>query len=302
MKNKNRGSIVNYLGYLFGIITLVIVLFSLVFITKHRPISRIRTFSLKKWEKIEKEFTAKGWVTEEDEETIEESFKTLSVKNITGDIEITGWDEDYFQIKYVKAGTTKEQVDKLETQIDTSGNRLEIKRFPELKHLDPKGSISFNIFIPSTIKTITATSVSGSISLSQMHPGIKQNLKTVSGRIETDSSDDLKAGSVSGSVYFRFNGSDLEVNTVSGSIRGEMFKLRPRGSYELTSISGSVQIDADESLEADLMLRSISGSVSCEFPVTIIAQKRNQLEGKIGEGSIPFKISTTSGSIKINKI
>ena len=113
MKNKNRGSIVNYLGYLFGIITLVIVLFSLVFITKHRPISRIRTFSLKKWEKIEKEFTAKGWVTEEDEETIEESFKTLSVKNITGDIEITGWDEDYFQIKYVKAGTTKEQVDKL---------------------------------------------------------------------------------------------------------------------------------------------------------------------------------------------
>ncbi|MHC4105776.1 MAG: DUF4097 family beta strand repeat-containing protein, partial [Planctomycetota bacterium] len=201
-----------------------------------------------------------------------------------------------------KAGTTQEQVDKLEAQIDTSGARLTIKRFPELKHLDPKGSISFNIFIPAAIKTISTNSVSGSISLSQMHPGIKQNLKTVSGRIETDGSDDLQAGTVSGSVFFRFSGSDLEVNTVSGSIRGELFELRPRGSYDLTSISGSVQIDADESLEADLMLKSISGSVSCEFPVTIIAQKRNQLEGKIGKGSTPFKISTTSGSIKINKI
>ncbi len=65
MKNKNRGNIVNYMGYLFGIATFLIVIFSLVFITKHRPMSRIRTFSLKNREKIEKEFTAKGRVSEE---------------------------------------------------------------------------------------------------------------------------------------------------------------------------------------------------------------------------------------------
>jgi DUF4097 and DUF4098 domain-containing protein YvlB len=302
MKNRNRGSIVNYLGFLFGIITLVIVICSVVFIAKNRPVSRIRTFSLKKLEKIEKEFTAKGWISEEGEEVVEESFKNFSVKNITGDIAITGWEEDHFLIKYVKSGTTREQVDKLEAKIETSGSRLTIKRYPELKHLDPKGSITFNIYIPDTVKTISATSVSGTVSLIDMHPGIKQNLKTVSGRIETDNSDDLEAQSVSGSVFFRFNGSDLEVNTVSGSIRGEIFDLKPRGSYDLTSISGSVQIDADDSLEADVMLKSISGSVSCDFPVTIISQKRNQLEGNIGGGGTLFKISTTSGAIKINKM
>ena len=253
MKNKNRGNIVNSLGYLFGTATLVIVIFSLVFITKQGPVSRVRSFLLKNRENIENEFAAKGWVSEEDEEVIEGSFKTLTVKNITGDVNITGWNEDYFQIKYKKEGTTQEQVDKLEVRIDTSGNRLTINRFPELKHLDPKGSISFNIFIPAAIKSISASSVSGNISVIQMHPGIKQKLKTVSGRIETDSPDNLQAGSISGSVFFRFSGSKLEVNTVSGSIRGEMFELRPRGSYDLTSISGSVQIDADESLEADLM-------------------------------------------------
>jgi DUF4097 and DUF4098 domain-containing protein YvlB len=301
MKNRNRGSAANYLGYLFGIITLIIVISSLVYIAKNRPISKVRTFSLTNLEKIEKKLTEKGWYSEDGEEVVEGSFKTLSIKNITGDIDITGWGEDHFLIKYTKSATTRVQVDKLEAQIETSGNRLTIKRYPDLKHLDPKGSISFNIFMPDTVKMISASSVSGSISLNRTHSMIKQTLRTVSGRIETGNSNDLEAQTVSGSVFFRFQGSDLEVNTVSGSIRGEMFNLSPRGSYNLTSTSGSVEIEADESLEADVMLKSITGSVSCDFPVTVISQKRNQLEGKIGDGGTLFKISTASGAIKVSK-
>ncbi len=310
---KSKGNYVNYLGILFGILSLIIIILSLVFLVKDRRVFRDEMFASKKWERVRgekflKEFSGRFYERfyereqVEGEEILREPYSVLDVKNVAGSIEITGWDKDYFLIKYVKSGPTSESIENLMAQIETTKDNITVKRATADTRLKSRGSISFDIFIPDTVKSITATSISGSIELNHMNSGITQTLKTVSGKIETDNSGDLQANSTSGSISFVFSGSTLRVKTVSGSIRGEMFNMTPGGSLDLSSVSGSVHIDADKSLDADITLKSVSGSISCDFPVTISMKKRNRLEGKIGDGLLPLSINTTSGSIKIIKL
>lgn len=302
---KSKGAFVNYLGTLLGILSLVIIVLSLVFLIKDRRVFRAEKFLFKRWESIEGEKFLRepsGRERAEGEEILREHYSVLDVKNVAGSIKITGWDQDYFLIKYIKMGPNLESIENLRAQIDTTKDSITVKRSTTDNRLKSRGSISFDIFIPDTVKSISANSVSGSIELSRMGPGITQSLKTVSGKIETDNSGDLQAGSTSGSISFRFSGSTLRVNTVSGSIRGEILNMDPGGSLDLSSVSGSVHVDADKTFNTDITLKSVSGSVSCDFPVTISMKKRNRLEGKIGDGLIPLNIKTTSGSIKIRQL
>ena len=74
-----------------------------------------------------------------------------------------------------------------------------------------------------------------------------------------------------------------------------------RGSLGLRSVSGSVELKAFDGLDAALDLHSVSGNISCDFPITVVEQKRNRLRGTIGQGSIPLEIGTTSGRISVEK-
>ena len=73
------------------------------------------------------------------------------------------------------------------------------------------------------------------------------------------------------------------------------------GSARLSTISGSVAVDAFPALDAMISLHSVSGHVSCDFPVTISEQKNNRLEGKIGAGAATVDAGTISGSIRIGR-
>jgi DUF4097 and DUF4098 domain-containing protein YvlB len=190
----------------------------------------------------------------------------------------------------------------IEVAIETSGKTLLIMRDINRESSSPRGSVIFDISIPDTVTDIEVHSVSGIIELKKIHDGVSQDLKTVSGKIATDNSEDLTAKSSSGSIEFQFSGKNLSVQTVSGNIRGKCIDISKGGTLELKSVSGSVSIRADKSFNTDLSIKSISGSVSCDFPISGAMQKRNQLEGKIGDGKIPLKINTASGSIKIQKI
>ncbi len=164
------------------------------------------------------------------------------------------------------------------------------------------GSISFIISVPVHLQSIAAYSVSGSITLSDIHDGVDQILETTSGSIKTDNANNLSASTASGAVKFIFSGRELKINTLSGSINGDISNIEANGSIELISISGSINMDVFNDLDATLNLSSISGSINCDFPVITSNHTDNKLLGTIGNGSIPLRISTTSGSISIKKM
>jgi DUF4097 and DUF4098 domain-containing protein YvlB len=60
-----------------------------------------------------------------------------------------------------------------------------------------------------------------------------------------------------------------------------------------------VDLAAFAGLDAELRLQSVSGSISCGFPLQISEKRRNRLEGRIGAGTVPLAAKTVSGSIHI---
>lgn len=49
---KSKGNYVNYLGILFGILSLIIIILSLVFLVKDRRVFRDEMFAFKRWERV----------------------------------------------------------------------------------------------------------------------------------------------------------------------------------------------------------------------------------------------------------
>jgi DUF4097 and DUF4098 domain-containing protein YvlB len=240
-------------------------------------------------------------VRQEGEERIENEITELDVNTISGSIVITGWNESHTLVKWLKTAPTQEALDDLVLKIEARGKKLTAK--PESsRRLAKRGSVSFEIYVPLGLKYVSAKSVSGSIRLTGIPGGIDQELGTTSGAIETDNAADLAATSVSGSVVFTFSGKDLQVETVSGSIRGDMPAIEANGSVKIGSVSGSVRLAVFQGIDARVDLHSVSGSVASELPVSVTQSKRNRLEGTIGDGTVPLEIGTTSGSIRITKL
>ncbi len=71
---------------------------------------------------------------------------------------------------------------------------------------------------------------------------------------------------------------------------------------KINSVSGSVELQAFPGLDAQVELKSVSGSITCEFPLQLISSKRSHLEGRIGKGSIPFHVETVSGGIALDRL
>jgi len=284
---KSKGHIINTLGFLSGILSLIIIVIAIYYFVIINPVNRESIKSIGQWGKSEEEKIVDG------------DYSTIDVKNISGSIKVIGWDKKYFRVRSVKSGL---YVKNIEVKIDTSGNVISIKpvsMFPGGKY---SGSVAFEIAIPESVKNIRVESVSGSIELSNIFSGVDQNLKTVSGKIQTDNASNLSVKSISGSIQFRFNGSDLYAKTISGSIKGDITGTIKGNSYNLSSVSGSILLNVKKDFGADLILKSVSGSVSSDLPIIIDYQKKNHIEGEIGDGLISVNIQTTSGSIKIKEI
>ena len=292
MKNKTRGT--NVLGAAFALVTLGIVIFSIVYLTGHRSGLRPCFRPLERWG--DRDFGS--WKRTEEERRVDEAFSSLRVQNISGSIEIRGWDRNYSLVRYTRQGPF---TDELEVVIELKNQTLSVYPVHANAMRKPPASVSFEIAVPEDVHSIIAGSVSGSIELFGMGPEVDQELKTVSGRIETDNAGDLRASATSGPIRFRFSGRELYVKTVSGRVSGDILDLARGGTCELASVSGPVTLNAFKELDTRLALKSTSGTVHCEFPIQTAVRNKNLLEGTIGEGSSSIEITSTSGSISLNR-
>ena len=283
----------DYLGYGAAALVVGLMVYALLYLLWFNPFYQAGSYG--GWDS-----EAWGRHTEEGEERFTDPIRSLSVDNIGGSVVIQGWDQSFLRVKYVKSAPSQEHLENLEVTIDKSDNRLSLRRTSKTSR--SRGSVSFEIWAPRGLTTVAAESVSGNIQLLEMGSDVSQKLSTISGSIFTDNSADLSVHSVSGSVECSFSGANLKADTTSGRITARIMRVEPRGSVEINSVSGSVNIYVFPELDADANIRTVSGSIDSEIPIALTSTKRNRLEGTIGEGGLPFSISTVSGSIRIKKL
>jgi hypothetical protein len=297
---KNKRTWVDILGPVFGILAVALTVYALVYLLWIEPF--YRGDSYRAFDRTDRDVAfGTGWESQEITERFEGSFDELEIRNVSGPILVEGWNQDYIQVHYIKQARTTRYLEEFEIEIEPRGSRLSIRPIYRKIAGSPFGSVSFDVKVPSSIKKIRANNISGNIDIENLGAGVEQTLETVSGQIDTERSGELRAKSISGAIHFASSGRTLDINSVSGRIQGEILGLDPGGSVEINTISGGVQLEIFSGFDADLRLQSVSGSVSCEFPVQIIEQKRNKLEGTVGDGTVPFEVETVSGRISLSR-
>ena len=302
--SRTRLSGVDILGITLGVIAILVVLRSLVTISRagmgagsHWNLSGIHG----PWNWKSQDFGPGGRI--EKDEVVPTGATAIEVRNIAGSIDIRGDSAaGAVSVHSVKSAPFKSGLDAVRVEIRKEGSRLFVEEKHDEGFLRNAGSVSFQVVVPKGMKVIEAHSVSGSITVTGVDAGIDQNLSTISGAVSTDRAGDLDASSTSGSIHFASAGRLLNVRTVSGSINGIIQSMVPGGSAHLSAVSGSISVAAFAGLDAEVSLHSLSGRVSCDFPVTASEQKANRLSGTIGKGSASLDAGTVSGSITISRM
>jgi DUF4097 and DUF4098 domain-containing protein YvlB len=299
--NRTRLSPIDILGITLGVIVILIVIGSVVVIAQGRMFDFRWSIPELRGSWANPQLSIGGPVREEKDEKVTGDFAEIEVRSIAGSIEISGTSAAGVTVHSVKTALFRNAADNVHVEIRKEGNRLVVEEKHEPRFFFPTGTISFQVAIPRGVKLIDAHSVNGSITVHDVLPGIDQSLSTISGSVSTSRARNLNASSTSGQIQFASDGALLNARTVTGSIDGDIDSLDKGGSARLSTVSGSVTLNAFPGLDAKISLHSVSGRVSCDFPVTISEQKNNRLDGKIGAGAASVDAGTISGSISINR-
>jgi len=207
----------------------------------------------------------------------------LKIQNITGSIEITSWEKDFVEVTYIKKAKTMSLLEEIEVTIEQQADRLSIET--DLPKNCRRCSVKFLISIPQKFKSIVAKTVTGSINLKAV--GYVENL---TGKSTT--------GSINGELSFK----NADLNVVTGGVELDIQEFSDYGAINIHVTTGRVKINAPADFDAEVDLKTVSGSISTDFPVeTVGTIKRNQLVGKIENGAASCTIRTVTGSISLVK-
>jgi hypothetical protein len=295
---KSRASLAEILAILLGVVSLALVLGALVYLLGARPFHRLRS----PWFTHLEGRWGGSWESEEGTETVSQRVQRLEVSNVSGPVRVEGWQQDGIEVHYRKQARGREALEDLRIEILVDGDTLKVRPLYTSQGGFRFGPVAFELKVPSTLGQLRVHSVSGRVEVAGLAQDVEQDLETISGSILSERSGNLRAKSTSGGIDFSFAGDRLNVKTISGTVNGKIRSLQRGGQVDVESVSGSVNLSAFAGLDAELRLQSLSGSISCGFPLQLQDKKRNRLEGRIGAGSGRVAAKTVSGSISLSPL
>lgn len=244
-------------------------------------------------------------------ERLEETFKKqipaenisfLSIENQNGNIDVEGWDQNVIEIiahKRVRASNSeraREMMDRLEIDVRTVGDRVEIVTIHPRDHKrnsgflswlfdgnDGSSSVEYSVKIPVKMD-LDLNSTNGGINLNKCSGQI--DLRTTNGKIIADE--------IEGS---------LNCKSTNGSVKAYLRGVDPKEDMNFKTTNGSIKLYLPEKTNADIEARTTNGSINCDLPITTShSQSRHKLYGSMNDGGPLIYIKTTNGSIRIYEI
>ena len=258
------------------------------------------------------------------EETIQQSFPVeipanLRINNIRGAIEIQSTEESEISVtavKHLNSGDEKRtavEISQLEDgKVVVETRMLEgllgffnwskpckvtyTVQVPRQCNLNVS-CVSSSASIQGTVGNLRLSTVSGEVNLKGVSGDFDINL--VSGDLEGEAlSGSLKIDTVSGDVrvltssFNKANGS-----TVSGNIHLE--SLLGEGPYRFNSVSGDVQYLLPEVAGCNVDMKTISGKLLTQFPLTSSQRSGNHLRATVADGGPTVTLSSVSGNLAL---
>jgi hypothetical protein len=125
---------------------------------------------------------------------------------------------------------------------------------------------------------------------------------SVSGNVTMIGSEGrVRASSVSGNIRLdKLRATGVRATSVSGDVDVQVDALTGEGDLHFNSVSGNVTVELPKAFEADVTMRSVSGHLDSEFPLTLNGRmNRHSLEARIGKGGRNLEVHTVSGDVRL---
>jgi Putative adhesin len=125
--------------------------------------------------------------------------------------------------------------------------------------------------------------------------------RTVNGGVSGESlHGDADARTVNGSIRLTTTGLAV-AKTVNGSMNITMGRADWPDGASFKTVNGSITLTLPSALAAELRAEMLNGTLTSDFPVSVISSTANprRLRGTIGSGTRPLDISTVNGSIRL---
>lgn len=225
---------------------------------------------------------------------------TVSVRNVSGDVEVVGYDGDQVIVNGYKDGRDREIVE----VEDTSGaNSVDIRAKYPRDCRNCEASIRFVVQVPrSTRLTFNPiSSASGNIKVTNVSGDIK--VATASGDVlVSGASGQINASTASGEMSVRDVAGTVSASTASGNVEVEIARLEGAENMKFSSASGDVSVRVPSSLDADVSMSTASGRIETNFPLEVKESKYgagSKAQGRLGSGARILRISTASGNVSL---
>jgi hypothetical protein len=238
--------------------------------------------------------------------------KTLEITGISGSIRVEAYAGPEVQVTAVKRGPAEdrgevrflaEPGDGGMTICAVYGDQESCHHSRSHSHVrDNEASVEFVARVPAGV-LFDGSMVSGDVEVTGLSARVEVN--SVSGHVAVRNvHGDVSAHSVSGRATLQgVDGQDVDATTVSGAIEFGG-PVHQGGRYAFRSVSGGLTLRVEGALNAHVTLRTVSGSMESDFPVTVSGGGRfgrRNLDFTVGTGDARLELSTVSGGFHLKR-
>jgi hypothetical protein len=225
---------------------------------------------------------------------------TISVRNVSGDVIVTGYEGDAVTINAFKEGRDRDRVEVIDESA-AGGVNLSV-RYP--RDCDCNASVRFELRVPRGVRFNFGkiSTASGNIRLKGLSGQVKVN--TASGDVLVeDVAGEINASTASGQMNVRNVAGTVSAQSASGDVHVEIARLEGEGDMKFSTASGNVDVSLPSSLDANVHLSTVSGTVKTNFPLEVKERQNgpgSSAEGQLGSGARRLRISSASGDVSLN--
>ncbi|MFN7924260.1 MAG: DUF4097 family beta strand repeat-containing protein [Bryobacteraceae bacterium] len=265
----------------------------------------------------------------------------LTIENFNGSIEIYGWDKNEVEINGTKYASTKDALEEIRIEVSAKPDSVEIRTVrPSIagRRWGNSGA-KYRIHVPVKTQLSQVVSSNGSVRLDSLEGNgvirtsngavramkYRGNLRinTSNGGVEmSDCTGEAQVETSNGRVKVDGATAALNVTSTNGSVSARLVGPKAHGAKLRTS-NGAVDLAIDAPLDGEVEAHTSNGAITLRLPSAANARirahtsnssittdfdlnavqlkKRTDLEGTIGSGGPLIDLSTSNGSIKIQR-
>ena len=206
----------------------------------------------------------------------------VSLENLNGNVEITGWDRHEVQIDAVKQAHNQQRLDEARIEVETGSDAVSIHtQYPHDQASYKPATVHYTLHVPQSARLDRISLVNGSLTIQKVVGEVNASL-------------------VNGTAHISGLIGGANISSVNGGIEANYASLNNVREIKFKSVNGSVELGLPESPNADVKASTVNGGIKCDFPLTVQGSfVGHNLSGTLGSGGTHIELSNVNGSIHI---